>query len=65
MAAHQVGGLWIVMLGALFFATSFPLPRLVARSHGVVALIGSPLLRWMTRLFGLLVCGLGLVTFLR
>ncbi len=65
MLAHQVGGLWIMILGVAVFVSSFLMTRLCSRSHGVLSLIDSPLLQWMTRLLGSIVFCLGLVTFWR
>lgn len=65
MSAQQIGSVWIMGVGLLILAGSFGVTHVAARTHGVLALVGSPLLRWMTRLLGALVFTLGLVTYCR
>lgn len=66
MTAQQVGGVWILVFGFIVFASSFMLARLAVRQHGgMLALIGSSVLRWVTRILAFLLWGLGLATYYR
>ncbi|MCX7624740.1 MAG: hypothetical protein N2Z21_00780 [Candidatus Sumerlaeaceae bacterium] len=66
MTAQQIGGLWIVAFGVLVFASSFMLARLAVRQQGgLLALIGTSVLRWVTRILAFLLWGLGLATYYR
>lgn len=66
MTAQQIGGLWILVFGSIVFVSSFMLARLAVRQQGgMLALIGSSLLRWLTRILAFLLWGLGLATYSR
>ncbi|MGC8840371.1 MAG: hypothetical protein ACP5QZ_02810 [Candidatus Sumerlaeaceae bacterium] len=65
MTAQQIGGLWIIALGLFVFASSFALRRTAANGDGVLALVGSPLLTWLTRVLSVLLWGLGAATYYR
>ncbi len=65
MDAQQVGGLWIIVIGLVLFASSFAVRRVAAHSDGLLAMVGSPLLKWFTRLLAVLLWGLGAATYIR
>jgi hypothetical protein len=65
MTSQQIGALWIMSLGVIAFASSFVVSRLSIRNDGLIAMVGSPILRWLCRILGGLLFGLGLTTYLR
>jgi uncharacterized membrane protein YecN with MAPEG domain len=64
MAGYQVGSLLIIVLGIAIIVASVPAPRLAMRNHSIGEQIGMPMIRWFTRVFGILTCILGIVTLL-
>jgi hypothetical protein len=65
MTGYQMGGLMIMVFGIALVAASLTSVRIIPRSNHLVAQLGNSMLNWITRLFGAIVCILGLVTYLQ
>ena len=62
---YQYGGALILAIGLLFMIGSMPMIRVVPRSHGILALVGSGVVNWMARGIGAELKILGAVTMLQ
>ena len=65
MTSYQTGGLFIFMVGMLIITASLPFVHLTARTNTVTAQIGDTMVRWLVRAFAIIVCLLGLVTYVQ
>jgi len=65
MFTFQAGGLLIVLLGVAFIAVSMPVMRILPRASSLTASVGTGMVAWLARIFGLIMCGLGIVTLLQ
>lgn len=65
MANCQTGGMMIMLIGLMLMVGSVPVFRYLPRTSMVCTQVGAGAMAWLARIFGGIVCMLGLVTLLQ